>query len=394
MCAALALSPTDKLSGAKAFARSLNILLKHVRLYGLGHKRSTDQFDQAWTLLQSILTGETGFLLGITGNKLLLDGIPLESGPSEQTFAKMLSSAGISSIHFGHSLTANDFQLLVTTFAESRPSDLLTKLQAAASESHNAGFHVNEVRFVAHDGAGEPVTMAGAIAASTINALGPQVTDWLKDPKKLLQLISAAEGTHGGAGEGNATPEIEIIPAYEQHPAPLHEDEVVGVIRFMSRMGALKQGNDAPPDTGALQKELTQLDPNSHSLLYQILFSSAANSFDGQAEMPDLLKLAEHLAIRFAVESFERGEVKINAVQQMIERLNQELGTLRKVLNAQEDKMTRAGLLVESQSEILDRQFWAAVPDWGKKNILLSEDCWCIPARNVRSYVEQSSGAP
>jgi hypothetical protein len=393
MCAALALSPTDKLSGAKAFARSLNILLKHVRLYGLGHKRSTDQFDQAWTLLQSLLTGETGFLLGITGSKLLLDGVPLESGPSEQTFAKMLSAAGISSIHFGHTLTANDFQLLVTTFAESRSSDLLTKLQSASQESPGAGFRVNEVRFVAHDGAGEPVTMAGAIVASTINSLGPQVTDWLKDPKKLLQLISAAEGTHGGVGDGTEsakadTPQVEIIPAYEQHPIPLREEEVVNVIRFMSRMGALKQSNDAPPDTGVLHQELTQLDANSHSLLYQILFSSAANSFDGQAETPDLLKLAEHLAIRFAVESFERGEVKINAVQQMIERLNQELGTLRKVLNAQEDKMTRAGLLVESQSEILDRQFWAAVPDWGKKNVLLSEDAWCIPARNVRSYVE------
>jgi len=128
MCAALALSPTDKLSGAKAFARSLNILLKHVRLYGLNHKRSADQFEQAWKLLQSILTGDTGFLLGITNGHLLVDGVPLESGPAEQSFAKMLSAAGISSIHFAHSLTANDFQVLVTTFAEARPSDLLPKL--------------------------------------------------------------------------------------------------------------------------------------------------------------------------------------------------------------------------------------------------------------------------
>ncbi len=392
MCAALALSPTDKLSGARAFARSLNILLKHVRLYGLSHKRSTDQFDQAWTLLQTVLTGDTGFLLGITGNKLLLDGVPLESGPSEQTFAKMLSSAGIASIHFPHHITANDFQQLVTTFAESRPSDLLPNLQNAAKESPSQGIRVNEIRFVAHDGAtGEASTMAGAIAASTITALGPQVTDWLKDPKKLLQLISAAEGTHGGPGEGTtgSTPQFEIVPAYDQRPAPLQEDEVISVIRFMSRMGQLKETNDAPPDTGLVHQELQQLDGNAHGVLYQMLFSTAVSTLDGQENSPDLLKLAEHLAIRFAVESYERGEVKINAVQQMMERLNKELETLRRVLNAQEDKMTRAGMLVESQSEILDRQFWAAVPDWGKKNILLSDDGWCIPARNVRSYVEQ-----
>jgi len=246
------------------------------------------------------------------------------------------------------------------------------------------------VKFVAHDGAGEPVTMAGAIVANTISTLGPEVTDWLKDPKKLLQLISAAEGTHGGQDDGSSNaPEIELVPTYEQASKPLHEEEVINVIRFMSRMGALKENSDVPPDSGVLHKELTQLDGNSHSLLYQILFSSAANSFDGQAEMPDLLKLAEHLAIRFAVESFERGDLKVNAVQQMMERLNKELETLRRVLNAHEDRMTRAGMLVESQSEILDRQFWAAVPDWGKKNVLLSDDCWCIPARNIRSYVEQ-----
>jgi hypothetical protein len=364
----------------------LNILLKHVRLYGLNHKRSAEQFEQAWKLLQSVLTGENGFLIGISENKLLLDGVPLESGPAEQTFAKMLSAAGIASIHFAHSLTANDFQQLVSTFADSRPSDLLTHLQAAAAESPSHGFRVNEVRFVAHDGAGEPVTVAGAIAASTISALGPELTDWLKDPKKLLQLISAAEGTHGGPGDG---PELEVTPTYDQQSIPLYENDVINVIRFMSRMGAVKNGGDGLPNLGDVQQELRQLDANSHSLLYQTLFTQAANTFDGQAQLPDLLKLAEHLAIRFAVESFERGEIKVNAVQQTIERLNQELGTLRRVLNAQEDKMTRAGMFVESQSEILDRQFWAAVPDWGKKNVLLSEDCWCIPARNIRTYVEQ-----
>src|SRR5262249_40788307 len=159
------------------------------------------------------------------------------------------------------------------TFAESRPSDLLTHLQAAAAESPNQGFRVNEVRFVAHDGAGEPVTMAGALAANTISSMGPEITDWLKDPKKLLQLISAAEGTHGGP---NNTPELEVTPAYDQQAVPLYEDDVLNVIRFMSRMGAVKQGGDGLPNLASVQQELTQLDPNSHSLLYQTLFTQAA----------------------------------------------------------------------------------------------------------------------
>jgi hypothetical protein len=415
MSAALAISPTDKLSGARAFARSLNILLKHVRLYGLNHKRSSDQFDQAWELLRSV-TGANGFLLGITGEKLLLDGVPLECGPAEQNFAKMLAAAGIASIHFSGSVTAIDFQGLVTTFATSRNSELLTNLQNMANESASKGVRVNEVRFVAHDSAnGEPSTVAGAISARAISELGPQVTDWIKDPRKLLQLISAAEGTKGGHGDGTGTGtgtsngiatggepgtgtgpgmgtgsssfQFEIAPASDMQFTPLHEEEVVAVIRFMQRMGTLKD-DGTPPDTAVVHQELTQLTGNAHAVLYQMLFTSVANSFEGQ-EAPDLLKLAEHLAIRFAVESYERGEVKINAVQQMMDRLNHELDTLNKVLYAHEDKMSRAGMVVESYAEILDRQFWSAIPEFGKRSVLLSADGYCIPARNVRSYVDQ-----
>jgi len=35
----------------------------------------------------------------------------------------------------------------------------------------------------------------------------------------------------------------------------------------------------------------------------------------------------------------------------------------------------------------LDRQFWAAVPESGKRAVLLSEEAWCIPPKNVQSYV-------
>ncbi len=100
-----------------------------------------------------------------------------------------------------------------------------------------------------------------------------------------------------------------------------------------------------------------------------------------------LVQLAEHLAIRFALEQFDHGEVKVNAVRQMLDRMNQEIENLRKILGSHENNMTDAGILAESHREILDRQFWAAVPDSGKQSVLLSEEAWCIPPRNVQSYV-------
>src|SRR4029077_5637983 len=87
------------------------------------------------------------------------------------------------------------------------------------------------------------------------------------------------------------------------------------------------------------------------------------------------------------LERFEKGEVKVNAVRQMLDRMNSEIENLRKILGAHEDKMTEAGMMVETHREILDRQFWAAVPESGKRAVLLSDEAWCIPPRNVQSYV-------
>ena len=56
--------------------------MKYVRLYGFEHKRTEAQFEVTWNELQQGLPKERGggFLLGVSENKLLLDGIPLETG--------------------------------------------------------------------------------------------------------------------------------------------------------------------------------------------------------------------------------------------------------------------------------------------------------------------------
>jgi HEAT repeats len=54
----------------------------------------------------------------------------------------------------------------------------------------------------------------------------------------------------------------------------------------------------------------------------------------------------------------------------------------------QEEKMSKAGILVESHADILDRMFWAEVPESGKKSVLLSHEAPCVPPRNVRQFVE------
>jgi len=138
---------------------------------------------------------------------------------------------------------------------------------------------------------------------------------------------------------------------------------------------------------GVFHEQMSMLPGRAQDMLKAALAELASHEPDAKPDQSVLVQLAEHLAIRFALERYEKGEVKVNAVRQMLDRMNQEIESLRKILGAHEDKMTDAGLVIETHREILDRQFWAAVPESGKRTVLLSEEAWCIPPRNVQSYV-------
>jgi hypothetical protein len=165
------------------------------------------------------------------------------------------------------------------------------------------------------------------------------------------------------------------------------EEELLGILGALTSFGNVSAGQGGMAAAGAFQQQVAQLPGRAQDTLKQALAALAAQAPEAKPDESVLVQLAEHLAIRFALERFERGEVKVNAVRQMLDRMNQEIENLRKILGAHEDKMTEAGLLAESHREILDRQFWAAVPESGKRAVLLSGEAWCIPPRNVQSYV-------
>ncbi len=140
------------------------------------------------------------------------------------------------------------------------------------------------------------------------------------------------------------------------------------------------------------------LPPSAQTTLRQALANVvAADAFRAKLDAEaTLLRLAEDLAIRFALERFQRGEVKVNAVRQMLDRMGQELGQrCSKLLRAREEKMANAGLSVESHGDLLDRQFWASVPESGKRAVLTSAwEAWRIPLRatQLQQYVEELLG--
>jgi hypothetical protein len=444
-------------ASARAFVRSLNILLKFARLYGYDHVRTIEHLDIAWRELQAaILPGsESGLLLGASGSQLLLDGVPLDGAPAERQFALLLSTAGIASVQFFPIVTQEELRRFARAFptSKAKPAELVLQLKNALVGAR--GVRINEICFIATDARLKDASVAAQLAVASLGDAGQdQFKQWLNDPQKLLELIAAAQGSHlegssvtasgstsagavgpgsGGTGlskrgttatgpgvPGTGNPEVEFptgpgnelsssprggdaggywIPAGAAVPEGLvpsysygkvvapSEAEMFRILAALTSVGQIASGQGGIAGAGTFQQQIAQLPGTAQATLRQAIAGLAAQTTQTKPDETMLVQLAEHLAIRFALEQFEHGDVKVSAVRQMLDRMNQEIESLRNILGAHENKMTDAGILVESHREILDRQFWAAVPDSGKHSVLLSEDAWCIPPRNVQSYV-------
>jgi hypothetical protein len=190
-------SSEPRIPNARAFIRSLNILLKYARLYGLEHSRSSRQFDSAWTELQDAVeaAGQGGLLLGASGTQLLLDGVPLDSSPAERSFANLLTSSGVASIGFTSGVTQSEFLNLVRAFMEAGPNagTLAERLEVHFGKKIPSGIRVNEIRFVAEDAGFSEARVAATLTAKTLGADADMIQEWFRTPEKMIQLIAAAD---------------------------------------------------------------------------------------------------------------------------------------------------------------------------------------------------------
>ena len=541
---------TDTRASARAFVRSLNILLKFARLYEFGHVRTSAQFETTWKELRSALdeSGGSGVLLGASGTQILLDGVPLGSAAGERSFAQLLISSGIASIHFAPTLTQPQLARFVRAFpsGNSKPSSLAEQLKSALAGE--TSIKVNEIRYVAEDSSVAGIKVAAQLTAKALGAHGDKFRDFFEDPNKMLQMILAAEssrnsgggggggsgpgfglggGVPGGGGSGTGGPGTGGGPSGgggvggaggsgggggaavdagnlwgnpsrqgggggsgagggmpgvggggtggggtggaggyggpgggpgggsgggsggsggpgaggsggghggsagggagsggAEGAAPgkwltasallragataggtggtvgvgggeagggaysVAEEDVRAMLGLFAQLGKSRKDPEARMEVPTFQSRLSALPVRAQYTLQQALAGLAAQAPNEKPDKPMLLKLAEHVAIRFALDSYERGELRVNAVKQLLDRMNAEIEGLRKILASQEDMMANAGLSVQSYTELLDQEFWAQVPDENKKEVLTSDESWCVPPRNVRAYLE------
>src|SRR5467141_2989824 len=509
---------SEQRGGARAFVRSLNILLKFARLYEFGHTRTAAQFETAWKELRGALddSGGGGVLLGASGTQILLDGVPLGSAAGERSFAQLLITSGIASIHFSPTLTQPQFARFVRAFpsGNAKPSSLAEQLKTALAG--DTSIKVNEIRYVAEDASVAGIKVAAQLTQKVLGAAGDKFKDFFEDPNKMLQMILAAEsmrasggggGGMGGPGHGSGTPgpgfglgsgggsgggtgsggsgapgggaaggsglwesggtggggvgggtgagggtgtggsggggggggvgdgsgvgggggggtgasggvgapgaEGPTLGKWRTASAMLHaggagavagvpgvgagtagggfsveEEDVRSMLGLFAQLGKSRKDSEHRMDVPTFQSRLSAMPVRAQYTLQQALAGLAAQAPDAKPDKPMLLKLAEHVAIRFALDSYEKGELRVNAVKQLLDRMNTEIEALRKILSTQEEMMAQAGLSVQSYTELLDQEFWEQVPEENKKEVLTSDEAWCVPPRNVRAFLE------
>jgi hypothetical protein len=96
------------------------------------------------------------------------------------------------------------------------------------------------------------------------------------------------------------------------------EDDVRAMLGLFAQLGKSRKDPEATKmDVPTFQSRLSAMPVRAQFTLQQALAGLAAQAPSEKADKPMLLKLAEHVAIRFALDSYERGELRVNAVKQL-----------------------------------------------------------------------------
>src|SRR5262249_28380053 len=141
-------------------------------------------------------------------------------------------------------------------------------------------------------------------------------------------VLGGTPGVPGGAAAGGGVAGAGMVA----------EDDIRSMIGLFAQLGkARKDPETSRMDAGAFQSRLSTLPVRAQVTLQQALAGLGAQAPNDKPDKPMLLKLAEHVAIRFALDSYERGELRVNAVKQLLDRMNAEIEALRKILGQQEE---------------------------------------------------------
>lgn len=359
------------ISASRAFVHSLNTLLKSTRLYGLHHVRSTKQLRETWKALRAGLDagGHAGLLVGTSGSKLVLDGAVLESTAAENSLAQMFANAGVASVLFTAEVSEDSFTDFVRAFAGTtvKPSKLHSFLRDSFGDYSQTGIRINELR------------------AGSTNG-GNDAKNWTRDPVQVAELIGV---------NGSLQPVCRFRPfefgeellgtahweGRESIDRVLEEEESQELLHFVVDTGLGKQ--EIPGESAEWKSRFEALPASAKSIFREVFAEANAKLRPSKLDDAAWFRLATDVAIRCATERYESRAMSACDVRPLIENM------ARKIESTARVSWREQGSALDSLSDTLERQFWASVSMEMKRNVLLSPQCWYIPAKNIQQCAKE-----
>ena len=119
----------------------------------------------------------------------------------------------------------------------------------------------------------------------------------------------------------------------------LQQDELQGIMQVLAQIARTNEASTEKLDPRSFQSRLSALPRRARFTVSQALSALAAQAPANSSDKPALLKLAEQIAIRFALESYERGDVEVERLRLLgeavqVEFLRPEIGKLDQAVAA------------------------------------------------------------
>jgi hypothetical protein len=352
-------------------------------MYGMSHPQTNSLLSDTWKHLQAVLSEKKRSLeLALSGNRLVVDGVAVKGGPAERGLADLLSATDLGGMTFTIQVTPDALARMVRVFAESgtQTEGMGQELKKILGGGAESGIRIYEVGFVRTDSERPEGRAAAELLSRTLGTDPRQVEGFLNDPSQLLQLMTAVEGLAGRTS---------VQPGHGLGAPSEPEEGVASAIRMLVKLA--QAGTEGPNATEIvrLQQQFFGLPEPGQASLRQVLAQLADSTSRESAEAPLLLQVAEHLAVRLAIERYEKGDSRVDAVLEMLNRLNREIDALRATLGTYQQKIKDAGFDVAPSTDHLEEKFWAQVSESPKLDVMLSKEAWRIPSRHIKQFAER-----
>ncbi len=349
--------------------RSLQVLLRAVRLYQKNHPKALESLEAAYESLREAAGALNGLEVRIDRGALIapkLDAMPLLDQHGElAALAEDLRRAGIQSLFFAQKFPIGELD----TFAHLVHASLLRCEEKTGSRG-TAGRWA--ARLAEH-----------RVEGIEVNAQGGRNVDTV-----LASLMAALMAYGGSAPQGSADETPILAPEI---------DDLAATLRLLARLTTpleAARGLSAEEAARAIHMALAQASKETVRLLFSAI--SQYGPREGERPQPYMQRLSETLVLEFLSAELSGGALSPVAVRPAIHRLGDELVSAGRYAGphaSQHLSALASEWSKDTYREHIIERLWTELAAREKSITMRGPEVWCVPVTALRQTLRQLADA-